>query len=391
MPPTSLLIIGAGPYGLSLAALAIERSIPTTVIGKPMSFWREHMPAGMFLRSNADWHLDATNRDTFRSFLEDRGIRAETVDPIPVGLYLEYTDWFIRRKRLAIRETHVRRLSRVEGGFEVELESGDRLRATRVVAAPGIASFATIPPWARDLPASRVAHTFDRVRFEDHAERRVLIVGGRQSAYEWAALIAEHAAERVDVVHRHDTPRFEFVDWGFVDPMIASTLARRGWWRSLTDAERETAGRRFWQAGRLTLEPWLTPRLDRFNVHRRPRTEVVEALVDPRSEELRVRLSNGERLTVDRIVLATGYRADLTRVPYLEDVLGHVRVNDGYPDLDESLQTSLPGLYMTGFVATRDFGPFFGFVRATPASSSLIVEDLLRSSERDEARHHDRR
>ena len=37
----------------------------------------------------------------------------------------------------------------------------------------------------------------------------VLVIGGRQSAYEWAALLGEHGAERVDVVHRHDVPRFE--------------------------------------------------------------------------------------------------------------------------------------------------------------------------------------
>jgi cation diffusion facilitator CzcD-associated flavoprotein CzcO len=377
--PSSLIVVGAGPYGLSLAALALERSIQTTVIGMPMSFWREHMPAGMFLRSSADWHIDASNNHTVRSFLEDRGIRAEDVDPLPIALFLEYADWFIRCKRIPIREAHVRHLSRVDGGFEVELESGERLRADCVAAAPGIARFANLPQWARGLPASRVAHTFDAVRFDDYAGQRVLIVGGRQSAYEWAALLGEHRAERVDVVHRHDTPRFEIVNWQFVDPLVTNTLAHRGWWRNLADAERESIARQFWAAGRLTLEPWLVPRLDRNHVHRWPNTEVVEAAEDPRSEELLLRLSNGERLAADRIVFATGYRADISRVPYFEGVLDRLRISDGFPDLDESLQTSLPGLYMTGFVATRDFGPFFGFVRATPASSSLIVEDLLRS------------
>jgi thioredoxin reductase len=61
------------------------------------------------------------------------------------------------------------------------------------------------------------------VRFEDLAGARVLIVGGRQSAYEWAALIGEAGAERVDVVHRHDEPRFDRVSWRFVDPYLAET------------------------------------------------------------------------------------------------------------------------------------------------------------------------
>jgi FAD-dependent urate hydroxylase len=38
------------------------------------------------------------------------------------------------------------------------------------------------------------------VRFDELAGSRVLIVGGRQSAYEWAALIREHGAERIDIV-----------------------------------------------------------------------------------------------------------------------------------------------------------------------------------------------
>ena len=371
----SLVVIGAGPYGLSLAALARERSIRTTVVGKAMSFWREHMPAGMFLRSSADWHLDAAGTHTFRAFLEDRGIRAEDVDPIPIALFLDYADWFVDRKRIPVREEHVRRVSRFDGGFEVELESGERLHADRVAAAPGIARFASLPLWARGLPPTRIAHTFDAVRFDSYAGQRVLIVGGRQSAYEWAALTAEHGAERVDVVHRHDTPRFAFVDWGFVDPLVANTLASRGWWRNLADAERESIGRRFWEAGRLTLEPWLVPRLDRRNVRRWPQAEVVEATEG--AGELHLRLSNAERLAVDRVVFATGYRADVSRVPCLEPLLDRLRIRDGSPELDESFQTTVPGLYMTGFVATRDFGPFFGFVRATPASSALIVEDLL--------------
>ena len=51
--------------------------------------------------------------------------------------------------------------------------------------------------------------------------------------------------------------------------------------------------------------------------------------------------------------------------------------SDGFPELDEAFGTTLPGLYVTGFSATRDFGPFFGFVRGCPAAATLIVRDLL--------------
>ena len=77
------------------------------------------------------------------------------------------------------------------------------------------------------------------------------------------------------------------------------------------------------------------------------------------------------------MVFATGYRADLTKVPYLAGVLGEVNVARGFPVLDDAFQTSLGGLYVTGFSATQDFGPFFGFVKGSPAAATLIVRDLL--------------
>ena len=44
-------IIGAGPYGLALAAHLRGRGVEPAVFGRPMSFWEEHMPKGMLLRS----------------------------------------------------------------------------------------------------------------------------------------------------------------------------------------------------------------------------------------------------------------------------------------------------------------------------------------------------
>ena len=151
----------------------------------------------------------------------------------------------------------------------------------------------------------------------------------------------------------------------------------RGYWRHLSSAEQEAITTRFWQVGRLTLEDWLTPRLDWDGMHRWPGTEVVDVAQAGGVEELGIRLSNSERLTVDQVVYASGYRADLARVPYLAGLRERIAVADGFPVLDESLGTSLPGLYITGFSATRDFGPFFGFVKGSPASATLIIQDLL--------------
>ena len=376
MNQVRLLVIGAGPYALSIAALARERGIGSVVLGRPMGFWRDNMPEGMFLRSGPDWHLDGAAVHTLEAYLEEQGIRPGEVDPIPIGVFLDYADWFKTAKGIEVREEFVDTLVKADGRFEATLRSGERIRADAVVAAPGIRHYASVPVWASSLPPGLAAHTCDLVRFDDMAGARVLIIGGRQSAYEWAALIREHGAARIDIVHRHDIPRFERVSWKFVDAHVEQTLAVRGYWRNLPKSEQDAVARRFWEVGRLTLEYWLTPRLARDGIHRWPGTEVVE-VTPAGDDELRVLLSDGTGLAVDRVVFGSGYRADLTKVPYLAGVLKHVKVSSGFPVLDEAFQTSLDGLYVTGFSATQDFGPFFGFVKGSPAAATLIVRDLL--------------
>ena len=374
---TPLLVIGAGPYALSAAASAREHGIDTTVVGRPMGFWRRHMPEGMLLRSGPDWHLDASGVHTLEAYLEERAIDPADVDPLPLGLFLDYAEWFRQAKGIEVLEDRVVDLAKPGDRFEAVLDGGARIAADAVVAAPGIRHFANVPAWAGSVPAERASHTCDLVRFGDLSGARVLIVGGRQSAYEWAALLVEHGAARIDLVHRHEVPRFERVSWSFVDPYLESTMRVRGWWRSLSEGEQDAITKRFWEVGRLTLEYWLTPRLASQAIHRWPGTEVVRAEPTGADGELRVRLSSGDDLSVDQVVFASGYRADLARVPYLAGVLDRIKVTDGFPVLDEAFGASLSRLYLPGFVATRDFGPFFGFVKGTSAAAQLIVGDLL--------------
>lgn len=44
-------IVGAGPYGLSLAAHLRAAGVPFRQFGIPMHLWQTSMPRGMFLKS----------------------------------------------------------------------------------------------------------------------------------------------------------------------------------------------------------------------------------------------------------------------------------------------------------------------------------------------------
>lgn len=379
MKKTRLLIVGSGPYGLAAAAYAKGKGIDFLILGIPMEFWDVHMPKGMFLRSGADWHIDPLDVYTFEAFLGTKNLKKEDVDPIPVELFREYGCWFADRIGLRIQPSFVRQLVRSGDGLEATLHDGSRIVADDVLVAPGFRYFANVPEeLAKAIPGGRCTHTCEFVDFDSLRGKRCLIIGGRQSALESAALIHEAGAEEIHLSYRHETPRFEPSDWDWVNPMMDSTENVRGWYRWLPADQRSTIQKRFWAEGRLKLEPWLLPRIDKKRINLWPRSSL-QTCQDLGAGLLTVRLSNGQVLAVHHILLATGYRVDIARVPYLthESIASNMEVREGFPALDENFQTSIPGLYMAGLVATKDFGPFYGFVRGCRAAARIIVNRMI--------------
>jgi cation diffusion facilitator CzcD-associated flavoprotein CzcO len=377
---TDLLIIGAGPFGLAIAAEVERRGIAAIAVGEPMAFWKRHMPRGMFLRSGVDWHLDAAEGWTISRFLEASGLTATDVRPFPLDVYLDYVEWFAAQASIRAVRGEIVSLDRLGDrgdGFRASLATGDTVTARNVVVAIGFANFARVPPeMAERLPAQRVEHTCTAVDLEALAGDRCLIVGGRQSAFEWAALLAEAGAS-VDVAYRHDTPRFTESDWTWAGKMVERFVQEPGWFRRLTAAEREAVARRFWEEGRLKLEPWLEPRIRAGGVRLWPRREVVATQLTA-ADAIAVRFQSGESIEVDQVILATGYRPEIQRVPFLAagNLLSMVKSSNDCPALDDHMQSSVPGLYFTSLLATNDFGPFFAFTVSARAAATLIGRDL---------------
>ena len=113
----------------------------------------------------------------------------KNVDPIPVAVFLDYAQWFRERKSLDIDERLLTDLTKPDGAFVAMMEDGTTITADKVLAAPGISHFMNLPAWYADVPPSRRSHTSELVAFDELAGARVVIIGGRQSAYEWAALL----------------------------------------------------------------------------------------------------------------------------------------------------------------------------------------------------------
>jgi cation diffusion facilitator CzcD-associated flavoprotein CzcO len=170
-PPESVdvLIIGAGPFGLAMAAYAQHLGIDYAIVGKPMEFWKAHMPKGMYLRSSTVPHLDPMNRHTTEAFLETQGLTHADVEPPSLRFYLNYAQWFQEQKRLQALPVFIRRLCHVDGDedrFRATLDDGRIIRAKHVVIAGGYKPFKPLPPkLVERLPLGRFSHTCDQVNF----------------------------------------------------------------------------------------------------------------------------------------------------------------------------------------------------------------------------------
>ena len=381
---TELLIIGAGPFGLSTAAEAQHKQVEHVLVGRPMEFWRANMPKGMLLRSACDWHLDPQNVYTIEAYLQSRGQTPKDVEPLSLDFYLSYVDWFQMQKHIESLPVYIKQLDHANDHFTATTVDGDVINAKHVVLTPGFRHFAHIPEDLKaKLPAGSFQHTCEYVDFSDAANKRYLIIGGRQSAFEWAALLLEAGAAAVHLSHRHASPAYAVADWSWVKPLVDNMVEDPNWFRRLSQKEKDDISYRMWSEGRLKIEPWLEPRLRSERVRVWPQTEVISCHTNE-SSEIQVNLTNGEVITVDQIVLATGYKVEIARLPVLAsgNLLAQMETRNGFPVLDDHFETSVPGLFITSMPAMQDFGPFFGFTNSVRTSARLIIARLCSESAR---------
>ena len=375
---TNLLIVGAGPFGLAVAAQAAHDGIEHLIVGKPMEFWQRNMPKGMFLRSACDWHLDPLDVHTIEAFLRTQGKTPRDVEPLSLEFYLSYVEWFEKQKDIQPLPIYIQKLERNDH-FVATTIDGNVINAQRVVVAPGFKHFAHTPPDLKaKLPHGRYQHTCQYVDFSEASDKRFLIIGGRQSAFEWAALLLEAGAAAVHISHRHTSPVFATADWSWVNPLVDSIFQNPNWFRRLSQSQKDAISHRMWAEGRLKVEPWLESRLKDNRVKVWAQTEVTSC-TQQEDGELVVTLTNGEILNVDQIVLATGYKVEIAQLPLLAagNLLDQLETRNGFPVLDDHFETSVPGLFITSMPAAQDFGPFFGFTISVRTSAKLICERLV--------------
>ncbi len=190
-------IIGAGPYGLSLAAHLAARNVEHRIFGRPMQFWSSIAEAGgeRYLKS----YCFGTNISTptpgysFADYSGPRGL--ETFEPCSMGDFAAYGLWFQQRNVPWVEAVEVSSVDRQTHGYAVTLAAGERLVADRVVIATGLAGLAYVPSEIASLPPALATHTSRITSFAAFRGREVAVIGAGQSALEAAALLYEAGAQ----------------------------------------------------------------------------------------------------------------------------------------------------------------------------------------------------
>lgn len=391
-------IIGAGPYGLSVAAHLGARGVSYRIFGKPMDTWNAHMPKGMTLKSEGfASSLSSPVKDSrIENFFAKHDIPfADQGIPVQLADYLAYTDSFRARFVPNIEEHLVTGLERASDHFMITLDSGEIAFARNVVMAVGVTWFAYTPDVLAQLPSTALSHTYHHRDVTQFKGREVAIVGSGSSAIDTAHALQDAGAS-VRLIAR--TPKLSYtsnpdpsetlIDW----LRHPHTTIGRGW-GSYICAE---APLLFYRLPRHLKDRAIASHMHpaagwfmREQVEGRLPVSLGRSLAKAEAKDGRVALTladaNGkeETLGFDHIMSATGYRVDMRKVPFLgAELLNAIAPNGGSPVVSDNFETAVPGLYATGLTAMETFGPLMRFMVGSEFAAPRVASHLDRKVSR---------
>jgi thioredoxin reductase len=396
---TDTVLVGAGPYGLSLAAHLRHKGIPFRIFGRLMDSWRCHMPQGMLLKSDgfASNICDPENDYTLGRFCAEKGIPyGDKGIPVHLETFAAYGMAFRDKKVPELEDKVVLSIDEAPEGFVVGLDTGETVRARRVVLAVGVTHFENVPESLANLPAEFFSHSARHSDVTQFCGRSVVVIGAGASALDMAGLMREAGVD-VQLVARAKSVKFH----------SKSDKARPWWdtlrrppsglgpgWKSyffancpmlfhfLPEGLRLEAVRRvLGPSGGAFIRDKVVGKVP-FVLGYRPEGATIQNgkvhlhLVDE---------SGGKRdVAADHIVAATGYKVKLDRLNFLsEGTRSKIKTVEGAPVLSSTFESSVPGLYFVGLAAANSFGPVmrfaFGGAFAARTVSQALAKSLSRS------------
>jgi cation diffusion facilitator CzcD-associated flavoprotein CzcO len=392
---TKVAIIGAGPYGLSIAAHLRARGVEFRIFGLPMHSWQAHMPSDMFLKSEGfASNLYAPQAFPLKRFCGESGLPYKYMGlPVSRHIFVAYGLAFQQRFVPNLEKKTVMALNRSPIGWQLSLDSGETAVARDVVVAVGLSHFQYVPPVLANLTSEFLSHSCDHSDLSMFRDRDVTVIGGGASACDVAASLHTSGAQ-VRLIARQPTLRWTKPEheplWGRLYPPPG--LGTGGGWRSRFFENFQLLFRRLPEERRLRIvRTHLGPRAGWpvKDIIDRLRPLLSHALESAEVHDCRVRLvltgkdGNRREVLTNHIIAATGFRVDVRKLTFLDDdVRSEIRTVENTPILSDHFESSVPGLYFTGLAAANTFGPTMRFVLGARFAARNLARHFARCAVR---------
>jgi cation diffusion facilitator CzcD-associated flavoprotein CzcO len=388
---TEVVVIGAGPFGLSISAHLSALGVDHLIVGRLNNTYRSLVPDGMIMKSEpyASTIASPDGKYSLAAFSAAHGLDyVDRVGPVTADRFVEYVDWYAERLVPGVQDETVTEVTPVDGGFRVSFADAAPVTARSVVVATGVIPYDYLPAQLAGLPDDLLTHTARHIALDDFKGRKVAVVGAGQSALEAAALLHETGAD-VQII-----ARAPHLSWPEPNPAKLSALGHikrpvtqlcEGWYCASFYFPRPFSmlpeSRRIFYAKNV-LGPagawWLKDRVE----------GVIDVLTGHGVKEA-VAKGNGVRLVLDgpgqpeidadHVIAGTGFRVGLDRLPFLPEHLRSViKTVNNHPVVSRSGETSVPGLYFAGAPTVVSIGPSARFIAGTHTLSALLAKSVAR-------------
>ena len=390
------IIVGAGPYGLSIASHFRAHNIEHLVFGRPMAAWQNNMPLGMILKSEpfASNLADPERSYTLESFHRSRGTSYKPIgNPVSLADFLAYGHWFHQQTGVDVVDATLTNLVQEGDGFRLTFADGSLIWARRVILATGYLAYWQMPPVLEGFSGELVSHSSEHRDLSKFAGKDVTIIGRGQSGLETAALLHEIGAN-VRLLARASS-----IVWAD-DPNPARSIFKRlrypeaalgPGWRSLFVSELPKVFRRLpaqirhdyvlssWGPfGGWWLKERVAGRVPLLTSH-------IITRAAERAGRLNLTVRGPEKMVeveTDHVIAATGYQVDLERLQYLgPSLLARIKTFERIPILDHAFQSSVPGLHFVGVTSAQSFGPVMRFAYGAKHAAAILTKHLRKSSQ----------